>query len=837
MAEIQSLAIEGSGDSGISLSKQQTTPNVGHLVVSLGGSGADMIREVKGLINQNCSSDQDKHLPPERVAYVAFDTAANEKNKVSSKATGQVKLTDDELTILSDGGLGVLLDPANQDRNRATYPWIYKWLDTRIPALTGQNGAGGIRQAGRAMLFLEMEKVIDKLRTTITNLITGTDVESLNIYVLSGVSGGTGSGMFLDMAYIVRQIADEVMGAGAFNYANMRIMGYLLMPDVNLLNADIYMRPAILLNAGAALQELDHAMRLPEIGDYYKCQYSNTMTITTPKAPFEYVHLISAKPKGASLPDEPYQHCLDTVAGSILSFVSSQKKAGVKDGGGEKAEITFPVDSYYSNITKLQNTAKASTTYKERNNCYIAIGYACWQIPADRLVKYIFTLMFNKVNDLFKNEPTQDDVWNLFDNLSLGCDQKVMDYMGMVHKPLNPAQFTPKQLFGKQAIAVEQYLPYDDCIREINRAFVNSIADYENSIRNQLQNAFVDPKRGPIWANHVVVQGANSTINALERLITEEKNRAIAERANAQSAADTLLANINRMRGSSGGQRKAQEYIEAWNKYFMEIIKVHCYDLLIGRTETLKNLGNQYVYGFYDEAQNTTAVLNNQWLDVTRQVLEELKKIVQKNTDEFKKVAVNDTGHGFQWSTGNIPNLDKAIGDIIAKNGVNHTQMMTDFLKQLLGKADEWAQSVDVRKFIEEFLTNQAQDVLKVSLEGLLASCFDDTAPLSDSVRKELMPYMLRSARPLFDGDQDMDYATFITIPAGCAQIDNGVRGYVGQNANYNIETSYLRNRISVICTSVGISLHDYTAYEQCEKQISLEPDAKGLFLNQGRRI
>ena len=87
---------------------------------------------------------------------------------------------------------------------------------------------------------------------------------------------------------------------------------------------------------------------------------------------------------------------------------------------------------------------------------------------------------------IFKNEPTQDDVWNLFDNLSLGCDQKIMDYMGMVRKPLNPAQFTSKQLFGKQAIAVEQYLPYDDCIREINRAFVNSIEDYENSIRFKL---------------------------------------------------------------------------------------------------------------------------------------------------------------------------------------------------------------------------------------------------------------------------------------------------------------------------------------------------------------
>ena len=322
MAEIESLAV-GGGESGISLSKQQTTPGVGHLIVSLGGSGADMCREAKGLINQNCSSDEDKHKIPERVAYVAFDTAANEKDKVSSRSTGQVKLTDDELTILSDGMLGTLLDPSTREFNKSTYPWIYRWLDTGIPALVGQNGAGGIRQAGRAMLFLEIGKVVDKIRTAITNLITGTNVESLNVYILSGVSGGTGSGTFLDMAYIVRQVANEVIGAGTFKKTNIRILGYLIMPDVNLLNADSKTRPVVLRNAGAALQELDHAMRLQEIGDYYECQYSNTMTVKTDKRPFDYVHLISAKPKGANMPENPYQHCLDTVAGRILCFVSS----------------------------------------------------------------------------------------------------------------------------------------------------------------------------------------------------------------------------------------------------------------------------------------------------------------------------------------------------------------------------------------------------------------------------------------------------------------------------------------------------------------------------------
>ena len=108
MEEIQNRAVNG-GESGISLSKVQTTPEVGNLVISLGGSGADMLRETKGLINQNCSSDKDKHVAPNRVTYLAFDTAKNEKEKKSSKATGQITLDDNELIILPDGGLSALV--------------------------------------------------------------------------------------------------------------------------------------------------------------------------------------------------------------------------------------------------------------------------------------------------------------------------------------------------------------------------------------------------------------------------------------------------------------------------------------------------------------------------------------------------------------------------------------------------------------------------------------------------------------------------------------------------------------------------------------------------------
>ena len=215
MEEIQNLAVNG-GESGISLSKVQTTPEVGNLVISLGGSGADMLRETKGLINQNCSSDKDKHVAPNRVAYLAFDTAKNEKEKKSSKATGQITLDDNELIILPDGGLSILLDPAIRNDNRARYPYIYRWLDTRIPPLSGQNGAGGIRQAGRAMLFLEMNNVVEAIRRTISKLITGNEVKSLNIYLLAGISGGTGNNVQLIQVgypmrsfYLYQQVYDK----------------------------------------------------------------------------------------------------------------------------------------------------------------------------------------------------------------------------------------------------------------------------------------------------------------------------------------------------------------------------------------------------------------------------------------------------------------------------------------------------------------------------------------------------------------------------------------------------------------------------------------------------
>ena len=235
--EIQSFAIDCDSGPEMSILKQPAAQGEVHLVISLGGSGADMLREVKGLINRNLCADHDKNMAPERVAYLALDTDAYIREYGSGKAAGQVILDEDEIMILSD--TRPVVEPASISEQ--THPWIFRWLDPKIlrTPLSCINGSGATRQAGRLLLFLEIENVIGKLRTAITNLLTGKDVRGLTVHILSGISGGTGSGTFLDMAYIVRQVAGEVIGAGPFGRMNVRYLGYLLMPDVNLLRADI----------------------------------------------------------------------------------------------------------------------------------------------------------------------------------------------------------------------------------------------------------------------------------------------------------------------------------------------------------------------------------------------------------------------------------------------------------------------------------------------------------------------------------------------------------------------------------------------------------------------
>ena len=81
--QIDRLSLRQHGYTGSNLGKVPTMENVGNLIVSVGGAGADLLLETKGLITQCCCGDADNHAKPSRVAYLAFDTDQQTTNKKS----------------------------------------------------------------------------------------------------------------------------------------------------------------------------------------------------------------------------------------------------------------------------------------------------------------------------------------------------------------------------------------------------------------------------------------------------------------------------------------------------------------------------------------------------------------------------------------------------------------------------------------------------------------------------------------------------------------------------------------------------------------------------------
>lgn len=99
----------------------------------------------------------------------------------------------------------------------------------------------------------ELEAALDPAALTFTETRTGLSLRTNRprVYVVAGLGGGTGGGMFLDMAYAVRTRLQRM------GYDHPELVGVLILPPVDL---DLT-TPQALGNTYAALMELNHYSR------------------------------------------------------------------------------------------------------------------------------------------------------------------------------------------------------------------------------------------------------------------------------------------------------------------------------------------------------------------------------------------------------------------------------------------------------------------------------------------------------------------------------------------------------------------------------------------------
>lgn len=295
----RSLSLSENG--GISGKKTETGREAAVLLVDLGGEGADALLQIKNRIN--------KEIQNPNIEYLEIDTDIHTAEAVFG--TECFARTEQEFCDISVDSLQNMLNQAKEAKRAGEECW--QWLDEGVQAYAdhGRTGSCGVRQIGRMQLFMNIDKTIHMISSKLDRiLLKGAD--RLVISVCSGISGGTGSGILLDVAYILHRIAH-------MKFENTIMTGYVLMPDVDEVrsNGSKSHRTAWRANGYACLKELDYYTRT---GEAYFQKFLNGFELNMAARPFDYVHLINSKDEVGHILS--YEKILRAVTESIMMRIT-----------------------------------------------------------------------------------------------------------------------------------------------------------------------------------------------------------------------------------------------------------------------------------------------------------------------------------------------------------------------------------------------------------------------------------------------------------------------------------------------------------------------------------
>jgi len=317
------------------------------VIVGLGGTG----KEVVALIREYLIDQYGSLAAIPIVAFVVIDTdTADPEAENRSAIPRQIHLQPNERVDASIPDIGVIW------RERENLPHLRDWLPPNLEGIGHvSQGAKQIRALGRLAFFhnyQSIRKAFVEARNKVVNtdnavVMTkqGIDVDpdhqnDPEYYLVASLAGGTGAGMFLDVAFLLKQLdhrEDE-----------SPVTGFLAMPDVFEDCSVGRVRP----NAYAALKELNYftySARDRDTNEYldpryegnspWEIQYAQGGTArAVMPPPFRYCYLVGMQNDSVRFTTDKRQDFFEMLAHNIVLDFSSafgEYKRSARDNPGD----------------------------------------------------------------------------------------------------------------------------------------------------------------------------------------------------------------------------------------------------------------------------------------------------------------------------------------------------------------------------------------------------------------------------------------------------------------------------------------------------------------------
>lgn len=348
------------------------------LVIALGGTGKNIAFNLRKRLFMEFGDDGFENV---RFLYIDSDGENNEARTSFPESWHGLKVATEVMAELTEPK-----SPISRKLH------IDEWLDTELRQnLTGQSFAQGVRGVrGHGRLALLACEGIDRLRRAIQREIQALnripDAEMIRIYILSSAGGGTGSGTFIDMGYLVRWIAIEKLNLQSGSDFVCEGIAAIAVPG-------LVSSPAHTINSAALLSELDHFCGARNIfeacygdEDFHATERGKAIAR---EAPYDHIFLVSPI-QGTRVLEENPDPAMEKLEQKIADFLFL-RLVGPEERAGSQAPRSRPTGEIEARLADMaQNYVEVRTDRKGYPNRFATFGVSLLQFPVALCERWCF---------------------------------------------------------------------------------------------------------------------------------------------------------------------------------------------------------------------------------------------------------------------------------------------------------------------------------------------------------------------------------------------------------------------------------------------------------------
>lgn len=825
------------------------------LVVGLGGTGIDAMLRVKAKVNEtfktgiNTNTGKRKTVP-DNVRFIGVDTdktyfVDSETGICPHKYKGFFVEEGEELNIGSKTLSSFFEHAVN---NNVTY--ITEWVAPNLDIQDATEGAGGIRQISRLCLFEQFAKVHGKFTEVIRELISSDSAEDkkLSVFILSGISGGTGSGTFIDIPYIIQSAAKSTMGIpeSANIWEKLSVFGYFVTPDINYQN---HKADRINSNGYAALKELDYLMGIEKRGETFSQSYTATQTIRSSRRPYGLVNFVSSIFKDGTPINNAYDSALQVIAENIVFFISN-------DTAGDFGALSFQ-NNVNNEINMMVAHLEATGNIKPVGYRYGVLGASGKILPVQDIMTCLAAKLLDNINEMWEKhgEPTDEEV-----NRILAANQFAFDVVSLTN---SLKQGIVDQFTDIKASAMNYPNSSRDAIRHngdatqdfeimlkshttrIEKNFLcenfkdglknNFIAKLQGFFTNTAPNLTPDTTNlnvpttyGPRFANDVLVGVEGGTrLNCL-KYCSIQKNQLTAEYNSIVDRLPNMISAAENARQEVG--RAFIQIANRYNEYMQQMENIY---VLKERQELCRILIEVYTY-----VEKLIYDTNHEIFGTIYSTLSSLHEIFDKNMEVMGNVDVRKTYEGsvMSWYVVNFTTVNDTINEMLSNRDISVSAV--NLYKEIWKNREAWsAEDTKQYKVVEEvsdFLAKEFSDQLNLGLEEFIENEYrnldNNVYPDFESyIKRKFDSDLTKAAEIMFNPrtgfEQDagglmsesgkIPGRLYVQVPKGCARI----LAKLTENHEKNTAMSDNKSRIIYNNSLYGYPLYTFGLIEEYEKQ------------------